>query len=247
MNIRPRYTISSIILFVLMLILLYSCSKHPNHPDPIENGDIQQTETAPEHNQVDSAMPDQSAVQPNSSMNQPEQDQPKPNDAHISSTTEQDNNQPTETNETNQTESNTSTDEQNEDVKVPYNKNNPTLMGLSIHQSKDEIKLRYGEPLLTYIMDDPLDPITVYEYPGFLVGYNHLNLIAFVDVTASNLDPGLNGLKLGDSMNKAIEALGEPDQRTEFVMNYRSHTAMLKLDINPATNTISSIKLFGVE
>lgn len=119
------------------------------------------------------------------------------------------------------------------------------LMGLTINLSKDVIKAKFGMPDEEYVMDDPNDPITVYEYTGFMIGHNKQNLIAFIDVNSDRVNPGLNGLKLGDSVEIAIQALGTPDTRTDYVMNYKSKETNLKLDIDPITNTINSIKLFG--
>lgn len=135
------------------------------------------------------------------------------------------------------------------DVKQPdvavYNPARPMLMGLAIGQPKDLIVEKYGIPLEQYIMEDPSDPITVYEYDGFLIGYNKLKLIQFIDVSAREVDPGLNGVRLQDSLENAVKALGNPDTRTPYVLNYYSSDAILKFDIDPLTNTITSIKLFS--
>lgn len=126
-----------------------------------------------------------------------------------------------------------------------YNPTQPMLMGLMIGQSKALITEIYGTPLEEYVMEDPSDPITVYAYDGFIVGYNKLKLIEFIDVNAREVDSGLNGLRLYDSLEDAVKALGNPDTRTPYVLNYYSKDAVLKLDLDPLTNVITSIKLFG--
>lgn len=128
---------------------------------------------------------------------------------------------------------------------IAYNPAQPMLLGLTIGQPKALITEKFGSPLEQFVMEDPSDPITVYEYDGFLVGYNKLNLIQFIDINAREIDSGLNGLRLNDSLEDAIRALGNPDSRTPYVLNYYSKEAVLKLDLNPLTNTITSIKLFG--
>lgn len=181
--------------------------------------------------------------------------QKKDNDAHISSSTDTEEDKVIVEADESETEDNISESDQeplnsenkepNYDTAIPYNPSKPTLMGLTINLPKDEIKANFGTPNEEYVMEDPKDPITVYEYTGFLIGYNKKNLIAFIDVNSDQVDPGLNGLKLGYSVDEAIKALGNPDTRTDYVMNYKSDETNLKLDIDPNTNTINSIKLFG--
>ncbi len=128
----------------------------------------------------------------------------------------------------------------------PYNPIKPTLIGLTIHQAKEEIQIKFGNPMMEYVMEDPQDPITVMEYNGFLIGYNKNNQIAFIDVQSSQVNPGLNGLRIGDTVDAVIEILGQPDTKTDFVMNYKSNEINLKFDVDPTTNQIHSIKLFGL-
>jgi hypothetical protein len=130
------------------------------------------------------------------------------------------------------------------DVVAAYNPNKPTLMGLTIHQTLDEVIESFGVPSEEYVMEDENDPITVYDYSDFLIGLDQNNEIKFIDVYSLQINPGLNGLRLGDTVQHAVSALGSPDSNTEYVLNYTSQNVILKLDINPDTQTIHSIKLF---
>lgn len=129
----------------------------------------------------------------------------------------------------------------------PYSSTKPSLMGLKINDTKETVIKYYGQPKDQYVMDDENDPVLVYEYTGFSVGFNKRDRLLFVDITSETVNPGLNGLRLGGNMKDALEALGKPDLNTDFVLTYKSAGAVLKLDIDPKTEVINSIKLFSDE
>jgi hypothetical protein len=130
-------------------------------------------------------------------------------------------------------------------VTAPYNADKPTLMGLSIHEAKSAVSQKFGNPSGQYVMEDDTDPIVVYEYPGFSVGFSTSDIIQFVEVSSGDVNPGLNGLRLGQTVNDAIAAIGQPNINTEYVLSYKSGGVILKLDIDPNTQIIQSIKLFA--
>lgn len=133
----------------------------------------------------------------------------------------------------------------NYDVNEPFDPEKPKLMGLSIHDTKDHVLKKFGKPQKEYVMEDDISPISVYEYPVFSVGFDTSGKVQFVDVSSGDVNPGLNGLRLGQKKADAIKALGEPDANTDYVMNYEANGIILKLDIDPKTQVINSIKLFG--
>lgn len=132
----------------------------------------------------------------------------------------------------------------NYDVNEPFNAGRPTLMGFKVHDKADDVLRRFGRPIDQFQMDDPEFPITVYEYPGFSIGFDPSKEIVFIEVNSDEVKPGLNGLRLGDGVGKALETLGKPDSKSDFVITFQSDDSTLKLDIDPASKTISSIKLF---
>jgi hypothetical protein len=125
-----------------------------------------------------------------------------------------------------------------------YTVDKPLLMGIAIGDSKDKTVQLHGSPADSYVMEDGDDPLTVAEYAGFNVGYNQKQQVEFVEIANGDVDPGLNGLRLGQSTNDALTALGKPDASTDYVLNYRSKTTVLKLDVDPKSKTVESIKLF---
>jgi hypothetical protein len=127
-----------------------------------------------------------------------------------------------------------------------FSSKNPKIMGLAIHDLQEKVIAQYGKPADSFVMEDPTEPITVYQYEGFSVGFNSTNEIQFIDVSSAKVNPGLNGLRLGYTSSQALEALGKPDKNSSYVMTYITKTAILKLDIDPKTKQIQSIKLFNV-
>jgi hypothetical protein len=140
----------------------------------------------------------------------------------------------------------TNSDEAKDKSLPAFNSKQPEIMGLAIGEAQEKAIAQYGKPLESYIMEDPADPITVYEYEGFSIGFNADNEIQFIDVSSTKVNPGLSGLRIGKTSNQALEVLGKPDKNTSYVISYNTKTAILKLDIDPKTKTIQSIKLFGV-
>ncbi|WP_281939390.1 DUF4309 domain-containing protein [Paenibacillus tyrfis] len=131
------------------------------------------------------------------------------------------------------------------EIKSPYTQAKPTLLGLTLKTSAAEITEKFGKPKEQFVMEDDTDPITVYDYTDFLVGFDKQNQLHFVDVRSADVNPGLNGLKLGDPVEEVTKALGKPDSNTSFVLTYKATGAVLKLDIDPKSQKVNSIKLFA--
>jgi hypothetical protein len=131
------------------------------------------------------------------------------------------------------------------EAKDAYQQEKPTLMGFKLGTTKDTVLSRFGKANNQFVMDDDTDPINVYEYADFSVGFNTRNELTFVDVRTGDIDPGLRGLRLGQKPEDAIAILGKPDTNTTYVLSYKTQGVILKLDIDPKQNTIQSIKLFA--
>lgn len=129
----------------------------------------------------------------------------------------------------------------------PFDNANLTLFGISIGDSVRSVTEKFGNPLSSFYIDDDIDQITVFKYDFSSIGFNRLDQVEFIDVTSDRHDPGLNGLRLGDSPSDAVRLLGEPDVNTEYVLNYVSESAILKMDVDPVLDKIISIKLFAAE
>jgi hypothetical protein len=131
------------------------------------------------------------------------------------------------------------------DAKDAYKEGKPTLLGLALKTPQNDVLAKLGEAKNKFVMDDDADPVTVYEYDGFSVGFNKNDTLEFVDVRSAGIDPGLHGLRLGQKPEDAVKALGKPDTKTSYVLAYKSEGTVLKLDLDPKNGTILSIKLFA--
>ncbi|WP_325012246.1 hypothetical protein [Paenibacillus sp.] len=134
----------------------------------------------------------------------------------------------------------------NYDVEGAFDPLHPTLMGISIGAAADGVKKRFGEPTGTYPLPDDEVSASVLSYPGFSIGVRD-DKVLFVEVSTRSVNPGLNGLRLGDGRDAAFAKLGEPTADSEFVISYVANGSVLKLDLDPETGQIHSIKLFPEE
>lgn len=126
-----------------------------------------------------------------------------------------------------------------------YTTKKPMLMGIQLSDSMDKVVRKFGKPSSEYTLDDDRDPITIYEYPGFLVSFNKVHSVVCVEIVSQELQSGLNGLKPGQKVKDAEKALGRPDTHTHYALSYKASGTVLKLDLDPKTGTIQSIKLFA--
>ncbi|RIX59406.1 hypothetical protein D3P08_04465 [Paenibacillus nanensis] len=126
-----------------------------------------------------------------------------------------------------------------------WDKSLPTLNGTAIGDSSDTVADRYGQEIDRYSLEDPAGTVTVLEYEGFSVGMNKNHTVQFVEVYEPQIAAGLNGLRIGNKTEKAVDALGKPTSATDYLLIYDAEGATLKLDVNPDSNEIVSMKLLA--
>ncbi|MCG7406082.1 DNA uptake lipoprotein [Paenibacillus sp. ACRRX] len=124
-----------------------------------------------------------------------------------------------------------------------FDRKNMKLKGISLSDTEQDITKAWGAPDTRYTMDEA-DPIEVLEYEGYSFGCNSKGHVAFIEVSGSGTSTGIIGLKVGDHDSSAVTALGKPDQDTGYVWSYKSGNALLRLDLDPKTSKIQSVKLF---
>ncbi len=119
----------------------------------------------------------------------------------------------------------------------------PQLRGLSIGASQESVIRAYGEPVDEYPIASGEEKLTIMEYNGFTFGIAQ-GIVSFIEVYGAKVSTGLDGLRIGDDMKTAIDKLGKPDRSTSYVLSYLADDATLKLDLDPKTQQILSVKLF---
>ncbi|MDQ0112743.1 hypothetical protein [Paenibacillus harenae] len=125
----------------------------------------------------------------------------------------------------------------------PWATSNPKLVGIGIGDSADEMTRLFGEPIDSYSLEEDADAVTVNEYDGFAVGINESRSVQYIEVYSDQISAGLSGLAIGDKPDAAIRQLGKPSTQTEYLLTYEAEGALLKIDLDPAQNSIVSIKL----
>lgn len=126
------------------------------------------------------------------------------------------------------------------------NHTQPVLMKISLTDKKDDVLDLYGEPLETVILDSNFDPIQVFKYEHHSVGFDNTGQVVFVEVTSTDAITGLNGIKIGSTISQVLQAFGEPNHLTDYVISYEFENAIIKMDLNPSLKTIVSIKMFAL-
>jgi hypothetical protein len=135
--------------------------------------------------------------------------------------------------------------EQNYNVTDPYDASDPTLMGFTITDPINDVIKRFGKPSHETVMNDGVEPLQIFEYPGFVFGFNSSGQIVFIEVHSDQVNPGLNELHVGQNVEAAQKSLGSPDSLNEYVMIYSNENLIMKLDLDPNSGIIRSIKLFA--
>lgn len=128
-----------------------------------------------------------------------------------------------------------------------WNAEAPRLIGVALGEPKSEAGAKLGKPLDTYPLEDGTRKLSVDEYADYAVGYGSDKKVVFVEAFGKAAVTGLSGLRIGDSGNAAVKALGKPSTRTTSVIAYEAAGALLKLDLDPQNNRIVSIKLFSAD
>lgn len=122
---------------------------------------------------------------------------------------------------------------------------NPSIIGLKLGDSYEKVLALWGKSKTIFPIDDPDGPFTIYTYSSFSIGINTDKKVMFISVDSKEIDPGLGGVRVQQSIEDLIRLLGSPQSKTEVVVNYMSDTTILKIDIDAQTNQILSIKLFS--
>lgn len=127
-----------------------------------------------------------------------------------------------------------------------FNRKQPKLKGIGLSDTEEQVRQLWGTPVSQFVMDDE-EPIHVLEYDGFSFGCHDDDKVVFVEVSGDGSSTGIKGLHIGGKSDTAAKALGNPDQDTGYAWSYQAASALLRLDLDPKTGKIQSVKLFPME
>ncbi|MBD2847899.1 hypothetical protein IDH44_22110 [Paenibacillus sp. IB182496] len=126
-----------------------------------------------------------------------------------------------------------------------WNTERPLLKNVSIGMARSDVEARFGQPRDAFTMQGDSETVEVNDYDGFSIGFDSDGHVIFVEVHGPEATTGLNGLRIGGDEEMAIEALGKPTNHTTYVLSYAASGSLLKLDMDPHSGEILSIKLFA--
>ncbi|PWV90975.1 hypothetical protein DFQ01_13925 [Paenibacillus cellulosilyticus] len=121
----------------------------------------------------------------------------------------------------------------------------PTLAGIALGLLTSDVKKKLGEPDDSYAQDGDAGSIDIFEYEGLSIGFGSGNQgVLFIEVYGADVVTGLSGVRVGDSEDAAVKAIGKPDSQSSYLLTYKTTNSLLKLDLDPDSHEILSIKLF---
>lgn len=126
-----------------------------------------------------------------------------------------------------------------------WDKKNPKLAGIAIGDQIAVLAKKLGTPIDSYEQNEKKQTLLIHEYDGFTIGFEPDQLgVFFIEVYDHAVVSGLSGLRVGDTEDKAVKALGKPDSQTPYLLTYETEHALLKLDLDPDSHEIVTIRLF---
>ncbi|CAM4197944.1 hypothetical protein L1N85_15650 [Paenibacillus alkaliterrae] len=133
-----------------------------------------------------------------------------------------------------------------ESEKSSWSSSDPKLHEIAIGDAVSKVSKLFGKEIDSYTLEEETGAIQVLEYDGFAIGINGGKTVQFVEVYGEHVSSGLSGLRIGDKPEAALRLLGKPHKQTTYLLTYEAENALLKLDLDPAHNTIVSIKLLSL-
>jgi len=130
---------------------------------------------------------------------------------------------------------------------APFDSGHPMLNGIGFQDTIESVEQRFGPPKVKYELPNDHTTIDMREYPGFAVGFDENGDVFYVELTSSEAPTGITGLKLGMPGEQAAELLEILDHPGSHVLTMDLSDGWLKLDLDPDTHEVLSIKLIGSE
>lgn len=130
-------------------------------------------------------------------------------------------------------------------LETPFDSGHPMLHGIGFQDNVASVEQRFGSADSTYDLPGENATIDMREYAGFAVGFDKDGNVVYVELNSSEVPTGISGLKLGMTGDKAAELLEILDHPDSHVLTMNLAEGWLKLDLDPDTHEVLSIKLIG--
>lgn len=123
----------------------------------------------------------------------------------------------------------------------------PSLAGIRFDMTSKEVADRLGAAKDTYPLPGDERTIEIWEYEGLSIGLDDRDRVAYVEISSSEVNTEIKGMQLGIDGAQAAELLGlETDERTN-VLTAEVSGGWLKLDLDPDTRKVLSLRLIDGE
>ncbi|GIO16354.1 hypothetical protein J19TS2_59090 [Cohnella xylanilytica] len=131
------------------------------------------------------------------------------------------------------------------DDDAPFDSEHPTLAGIGLGMSGEAVADKLGAPLQQYELPEGDGSVRIQEYEGISVGFAPSGSVVFVEVASPSASTGLEGIRIGGGGERAAEGLGVPFTSESRVLSKSVAGGMVKIDLDPSTQNVLSVKLIG--
>jgi hypothetical protein len=126
-----------------------------------------------------------------------------------------------------------------------FDPKHPSLAGITLGMDEKEVLRKLGEPSQKYDLPEEENVVHMHEYDGLSVGFGAKNRVVYVEIAKAGVDTGLEGIQIGTEGREAAAALGDDFASDTQVLSRDVARGMVKVDLDPATRTVLSVKLIG--
>lgn len=124
---------------------------------------------------------------------------------------------------------------------------NPSLANIKLGSSDKDVVKKYGLPADTYLLPGDKQTVNIWEYEGYSIGLNENDKVVYVEISSSDVSTGIRGLLYGMSGSEAAQLLGIAKDDHTNVLAIEVSGGWLKLDLDPDTQKVLSLKLLSRE
>ncbi|THF83347.1 hypothetical protein [Cohnella fermenti] len=128
---------------------------------------------------------------------------------------------------------------------LAFDPNDPQLSGIRLGDSASEAEQRLGDVQAEYELPSGRSDIHMKEYAGATVGFDDSGRAVYVELSGSASSSGIKGVRLGGSAEEAAAALGLALAPEDMLLLLDVKGGLLKLDLDPVSRDILSVKLIG--
>jgi hypothetical protein len=129
---------------------------------------------------------------------------------------------------------------------IGFDARQPTLADLSLGMNRLNVEKRLGSPALEYDLPIAGGTVRMNEYDAATVGYDASDSVIYVEVSKLGSDSGLIDIQVGQRGKQAAGTLGLPFTPETRVLSEPVEGGTIKLDLEPSTQDVLSIKLIGL-